>query len=460
MKVIPEGLLLSSLLSGADQRGARAELSSNSAVTSDGPSAYINSAAVGSAAAKIAATAALAVSGTASAGYVPVFTDSGGDLTNSALFQVIAPTTTYLGFGTTNPSFNLHFVSTVDPAAVTIDGYGPVGINFIGRRAEGTLLNPTNLLANDNIMAMQGRGYGKTAFTPYSRAYMKFFAAQDWSDTAQGTYISMATTTMNTAPATPAAERLRITDAGSVGIGTITPGASITSNLLSLEVNGNVILTKGSGGAITFQDGTTQATAQVSGPIGPQGPQGAQGLQGPVGPQGSQGVQGAVAGTVKDALGNVLGTLLWISGTDVTVYVKGYMVTVGITGQFASFSLDWTSATCDGTAYLDTNVGPITTNFPSTYTKVVLYSAQANALMVPVGSQATAVAVNTTIEAYETAGYGAPDDTYADGVSNCNSTGGAVSASGWQLVAIDSLTTLGWTTSGNPLSVAGPLQLP
>ena len=57
MKVIPEGLLLSSLLSGADQRGARAELSSNSAVTSDGPSAYINSAAVGSAAAKIAATA-------------------------------------------------------------------------------------------------------------------------------------------------------------------------------------------------------------------------------------------------------------------------------------------------------------------------------------------------------------------------------------------------------------------
>jgi hypothetical protein len=110
-------------------------------------------------------------------------------------------------------------------------------------------------------MSMQGRGYGSSGFDIYSRAYMKFFAAQDWSDAAQGTYISMATTSMNTAPAAPATERLRITAAGSVGIGTTTPGASITSSLPSLEVNGNVILTKGSGGAMTFQDGTTQATA-------------------------------------------------------------------------------------------------------------------------------------------------------------------------------------------------------
>lgn len=41
---------------------------------------------------------------------------------------------------------------------------------------------------------------------------------------------------------------------GNVGIGTATPGAT-------LEVNGNVKLTSGSGGSITFQDGTTQTTA-------------------------------------------------------------------------------------------------------------------------------------------------------------------------------------------------------
>ncbi len=41
---------------------------------------------------------------------------------------------------------------------------------------------------------------------------------------------------------------------GSVGLGTSTPGAR-------LEVNGNILLTKGSGASITFADGTTQTTA-------------------------------------------------------------------------------------------------------------------------------------------------------------------------------------------------------
>jgi hypothetical protein len=43
---------------------------------------------------------------------------------------------------------------------------------------------------------------------------------------------------------------------GSVGIGTTAPGANN-----KLEVNGNIALTSGSGGAITFQDGTVQSTA-------------------------------------------------------------------------------------------------------------------------------------------------------------------------------------------------------
>lgn len=47
---------------------------------------------------------------------------------------------------------------------------------------------------------------------------------------------------------------IRINASGDVGIGTTNPGAS-------LEVNGNVKLTTGSGAAITFQDGTTQSTA-------------------------------------------------------------------------------------------------------------------------------------------------------------------------------------------------------
>lgn len=50
------------------------------------------------------------------------------------------------------------------------------------------------------------------------------------------------------------AERMRIDASGDVGIGTMTPGAK-------LEVNGSLKLTSGTGGSITFADGTVQSTA-------------------------------------------------------------------------------------------------------------------------------------------------------------------------------------------------------
>ena len=192
---------------------------------------YISPTAVNSAASRIA-TAAIVASG-ASAGYLPVFTDAGGDLSSSSFFQAANG---YVGIGTTTPAFNLNVISQVDPAAITVEGYGIVGVNFIGRRARGTLASPLPLAVNDNLMAMQGRGYysgpGGEGFSPGSRAYMKFFAAENWTDTAQGSYITLATTLKGTAPTTtPAPERVRITDAGWVGIGTTTPAAM-------LEVNG------------------------------------------------------------------------------------------------------------------------------------------------------------------------------------------------------------------------------
>jgi hypothetical protein len=228
---IPAG----SLAAGSDTLTATYTPDSNSSST------YTTATGTSSAVTVTAQTSAVA-------GYLPLFTDAAGDLGDSALFQLNTGTTTYLGLGTSTPSFNLHFISQVDPAAITIDGYGTVGINFIGRRAEGTLAKPTALLARDNIMAMQGRGYGLTGFSSASRAYMKFFAAENWSDSAQGTYISLATTLKGTAVSV---ERLRILDNGRVGIGTITPTSPLT-------VAGAIQST--SGGFI-FPDGTVQTTA-------------------------------------------------------------------------------------------------------------------------------------------------------------------------------------------------------
>jgi len=216
-----------------------------SAITS---AAFVNKVAVQKAAAAIKPTPLIAVTGTATAGYLPVFTDAAGDVGNSSFFQ--APSG-YVGIGTTTPAFNLDIVSTTDPAAITIEGYGNVGVNFIGRRAQGTPTNPLPLAANDNIMTMQGRGYGSTGYSSLSRAYMKFFAAEAWTDAAQGTYISFATTpkgSNNYVNGVPGAapERLRITDAGWVGIGTTAPGAM-------LEVNGTAQFD----GLVTFAAGQT-----------------------------------------------------------------------------------------------------------------------------------------------------------------------------------------------------------
>jgi hypothetical protein len=128
----------------------------------------------------------------------------------------------------------------------------------MGRRARGTPASPQALQANDNIMAMQGRGYGATAFSPYSRAYMKFFAAENWTDTAQGSYITLATTLKGTSPNASATERVRITDAGNVGIGTTTPG-------YPLSVNGTI---QSMTGGFMFPDNSVQTTAGITPPSG------------------------------------------------------------------------------------------------------------------------------------------------------------------------------------------------
>jgi hypothetical protein len=115
--------------------------------------------------------------------------------------------------------------------------------------------------AGDNLFTLQGRGYGTTGWSSGSRAYLKMFANENWTDTVQSTYITFGTVP---AGSKNIAERMRIDNAGNIGIGTTAPGGTPTLPLVApvvLEVNGNIKMTAGSGGGLVFQDGTTQATA-------------------------------------------------------------------------------------------------------------------------------------------------------------------------------------------------------
>ncbi len=206
--------------------------------------AYINRDAVSTAVKGVAAVSA----SNAVANYIPVFSDSLGDLATSSLYMAGSG---YFGVNTSNPQFNLHVISVTDPAAIAVEGYGVVGVNFIGRRAEGTLASPSALLLNDNFFALQGRGYGATGFSSSSRAYIKFFAAQNWTDAAQGSYISLATTPLNTAATV---EAMRILPGGQVGVGTTTPDQMLT-------VAGTIHSTTG---GVEFPDGSTQTSASTT----------------------------------------------------------------------------------------------------------------------------------------------------------------------------------------------------
>jgi hypothetical protein len=102
-------------------------------------------------------------------------------------------------------------------------GYA-INASILMRRANGTEEAPTALLIDQNIGVVGARGYGATGFSASSRANIRFVTAENWTDTAHGTYMSFNTTLAGT---TSSNERMRITDAGEIIITTLGKGLSI-----------------------------------------------------------------------------------------------------------------------------------------------------------------------------------------------------------------------------------------
>jgi hypothetical protein len=155
-----------------------------------------------------------------------------------------------VGIGTTAPSTDFELVDESSNANMYTTAYSGFGA-VVGRSANGTMASPTNSVSGDKLATFGGSGYGG-GWPNSSRGSLDIYAAENWSATNNGTYITFKTTPNTT---TSPAERLRIDHDGQVGIGTNNPSTT-------LDVSGDTKSTHfvGGGSAPTIAAGAAAGT--------------------------------------------------------------------------------------------------------------------------------------------------------------------------------------------------------
>lgn len=120
-----------------------------------------------------------------------------------------------LGIGVTSPQFALDIQAADDVTTnATLTSYKTTatGTNFIGRAARLVAGVPSQVLADDALLIFGGRGYkATTGLAGGNRAKIAFYAAEAFTSSTEGTYITFETTPIGTQATT---EKIRITDTG------------------------------------------------------------------------------------------------------------------------------------------------------------------------------------------------------------------------------------------------------
>lgn len=101
------------------------------------------------------------------------------------------------------------------------------------RSSRGTVSAPTASQTDDPLGAYSGSGYGATGYSG-GRASINYAAAENWTDAAQGAYLTLATTPIGSTTQTA---RMRILANGSVGIGTTAPAFDNNSSVFLTLLN-------------------------------------------------------------------------------------------------------------------------------------------------------------------------------------------------------------------------------
>lgn len=156
-------------------------------------------------------------------------------------------------------------------AAVGAFAYGGTSAGFRGGVAGGTPGSPTTTPANSIISFMGGHVFDGTAWTGGTKALLAFKSAQAATSSAQGTYITLETTPLNS---TARAERMRVSPAGNLLIGTIDDTAGFANAAGNVKVANSLVFEGGGPGrGIRYQ--ATTANGSVATTMGSVGPTGA-----------------------------------------------------------------------------------------------------------------------------------------------------------------------------------------
>jgi hypothetical protein len=144
-----------------------------------------------------------------------------------------------IGIGTTTPTAKLHMVDEVAGAMVILEKSieASSAPQFFYKKSRGTFAAKTAILAEDVIMHLVGQGHDGVSY--YNAGFIKINAAENFTTTAHGAYMSFNTTQIGTATGI---ERLRIAETGYIGIGVTNPtaklqilGTTVSETLLSIS---------------------------------------------------------------------------------------------------------------------------------------------------------------------------------------------------------------------------------
>jgi hypothetical protein len=186
-----------------------------------------------------------------------------------AVLTVVSPTQTSVTAGTLPAGTDLHIVGANSAITrITQDAFGTGNYPaYTGRASRGTAASPTASQAGDVLSQYGGRGRGATDYSITSVARIDLEAAENFTDTAQGSYISFHTTALGAASPV---ERFRIGPSGQLGIGGATYGTSgyvLTSGGASAAPTWSQVSASSLSGVLPVANGGTNISSYTIGDL-------------------------------------------------------------------------------------------------------------------------------------------------------------------------------------------------